>query len=185
MPKAGKVRVSIRPFDASSIAAWLEANPPTIGGLLGLVDNSNAVERHDHLVKQVRSFSKRKRRSGQFIPVLLELSREDAARLAAYVRTRGLFGRGRKRFLPNYIDALCWQCLGTVSARRGAKTLRGRALEAAITRQVRNSNDPRNTGDVRWLKRLRKRQRQEDAIKSASGSGLFGLLGAAQKESTD
>lgn len=161
MPAAGTVTIMLQPSAAAAVARWIENRPASV--LEAYCPDANQSERSSRteLSRRLRSFSERKRRKHRFAPISLQLTREQAHFLALNVR-RGLFGSGRPR-LPHSIEAACQQCSIELAKRRGAPKHRGIALEAAIKRQRRNISDSLGSGDPRWLKRLRKRKRQEEA----------------------
>ncbi|WP_131819243.1 hypothetical protein [Sphingomonas jatrophae] len=107
------------------------------------------------LVEQFEAIANRKRKTGQFTPVEIVLFREDAEWFAAKV-SGGMFGGGSRRFLPATVRTFCERCALAKSKKRGVKRWHGRDLANAIDAQA-DANDPR------FLKRLRKRQRDERA----------------------
>jgi hypothetical protein len=177
MPKAETVSVKIAPIEARMVAEWLRSLPSPLfdGPRLNVRTLPNGVR--ESFVEQLEGFAKRKRRSGAFLAAGIELSRLDAQFLAAKAQP-GMFGTARQRQIPAVVHALCRQCLAALNKKRGAPKQRAAALENAISRQGRNTTDPVRPVDPRWLKRLKKRQREDTEMAEwlGKGRGLWGAL---------
>jgi hypothetical protein len=120
------------------------------------------------------AFGKRKRKVGRFLPAGLELARADAEWLAVKVQ-RGMFGTSRQGHIPPPAKAFCRQCAVSIAKKRGAPKQQSARLDAAIARQRRNTADPISPVDPRWLKRLKKRKREEAELTAwfERGGGLW------------
>lgn len=164
MPKAGTVTVSIRPIDARAVARWLQSLPPPLWGVLllnvPLLSNGVRVSMFD----QFQSFAERKRKGGGFGPASIELLREDAEWLAAKVQ-RGMFGTSNQKFLPAQVVTVCCACAATLAKRAGRPKFGSDGLASAISYQKNNILQSHDPIDPRWMKRLKKRKRQDDALK--------------------
>jgi len=175
MPKAGTVTVSVRPVDVRVVAKWLQSLPPPLWGVplsnVPLLSNGVRVS----MYQQVQSFAERKRKAGNFGNASIELSREDARWLAAKVQG-GMFGTSNQKFLPAEVIIICRACAVALAKRSGRPKYRSQGLDAAIVRQNRIVSDPCNPVDPRWMKRLRKRKKQHEAMAQRinAGDGLWG-----------
>lgn len=168
MPKAGKLVVGVSPADARAVASWLRILPPSLWG----VRNSNAPILpngiRQELVDKFDAIADRKRRSGSVSIVNVEIDREDAEWLAAKVRGGMMFG-GFRLPLPTGVRAVCIGCSVALRKKRGRRRLYGEILRKRGRQQL----------DARHLKRLRARERVEDADKrfwaswEGVGSALF------------
>lgn len=175
MPKGGTVSIHLSPADADVVARWLKSIPAPLWGvpLRNVPMLANGVSAS--VVQQFEAFAKRKRKTGRHALAGIELCRSDAEWLASKVH-RGMFGSSNQRFLPAPVAEICRSCSTALAKRKGAPKYRAGSLDAAITRQKRNVSDPCTPVGARWLKRLRKRKRQDDAfaqvMKGAKGLWL-------------
>lgn len=180
MPAQGIVTVAVSPFDARMIAWWLRAHhqPKGYTGILGEYlwryrDHHDV----DAVAKKFEKLIARKRPGGPFVSVEVQIARADAAWLAQRVRRSGIFAHRPKPNLPDAVAVLCCKCALALMRKRGRPKLRDADLDAAIVAQVRKY-EAGAILEQRHLKRLKRRKREEEAMKRSAAS-FTGLLGDA------
>jgi hypothetical protein len=169
MPKAGKVLVTISPFDARLISSWLRVTPTPLWG----VPQSNALilsngVRTD-LLNKLDAIANRKRQAAALTGVGVELDRQDAEWFAAKVSGGMMFSAG-KSMLPIHVRLFCLGCLAALRKRRGRPQLHGHALRATTGRA---HLDPRHRKRLKARERIEQATRQLWPDRKGLGAAIF------------
>lgn len=177
MPAPGIVTVEVSPWHANAVVRWLGSvvrdqrrkdDRPlgvTAGALWPYRDPHNV----QVLAAKFRKVANRKRAAGPFKQVDVQITRCDASWLAQKVQRRGMFGGGFQPHLPPEVRMLANLCAQANGKTRGRRKLERGQLASALNRQHI---------DERHRKRLRRRQREEDAVRE-SAANHKGILGKA------